>query len=644
MTNLTTIVTGHTVTLDIDGIILSDLTVENEATLTDISTLNYVFAITGQLNVYGTVNMTTTSPGSVTNARILTIYATGSFTCRKIIYDIANNYGTARIANQFQDSSNPTTPWVNQANSTLFIGDASALSKISASTVGNTVNYNSSSGGQQIIAPIDSYYNLTSSNGGNKTLTSNTSVLGNLLIAGSASFRLSSFNLYVAGDWNNSSSNGTAFSFGTGTVTLNGSTIQNIINTGHASGTRFNGLIIANTSASTPQINMLADVRVASTLTMTSGVVNLNSSTFQLGTSNAAATTLNHSGAASSGWFYNGDFARYFVTNATIPNGSNDGFFPVGTSSNFRPFYVSSTTELTGLPIATVTCPPSASTYSRETIPDIGGTISKVALSGWSLLLADGTGGSFSVNAGGTGIGIIGDVNDLRLTQISSAAGTPGVNTSSPTFPMVERTGLTATDLANIIFYVGSVDLTSSPLPVELISFSGEAESSLVNLHWQTRSELNSDYFTVYRSSNGKDFVRVGTIKGQGTTKLTTNYELQDKSPLKGINYYRLSQTDWDGSTHSLSLISVEANGVEAIQIYPNPVKAGHILHIHLQGASQIGEQDIQVINAIGQVVGKYRITFDENGGFSGDLKMEIVPSGLYFIRINQTQLKLLIE
>ena len=138
--------------------------------------------------------------------------------------------------------------------------------------------------------------------------------------------------------------------------------------------------------------------------------------------------------------------------------------------------------------------------------------------------------------------------------------------------------------------------------------------------------------------------MRVGTIKGQGTTKLTTNYELQDKSPLKGINYYRLSQTDWDGSTHSLSLISVEANGVEAIQIYPNPVIAGHILHIHLQGASQIGEQDIQVINAIGQVVGKYRITFDENGGFSGDLKMEIVPSGLYFIRINQTQLKLLIE
>jgi len=642
-TTLTSIRNGHTVTIDVDlstSVFLQNVTIDLGGTLTDLSTLTYILYIENLLTVTGTIDMIATGASATINAKEILIESTGRLTNRRLLFNKANNSGIVSTAGLiYRDASG--TPWVNQSNSVLNYSGGTMLVDISASALDNTVNYNSSSATQTIRTPIDFYYNLTLSGGGASTrikiLSGNTVVLSNLAIQGRASFRLTSFNISVAGDWNNSSI--AAFNPGTGTVTLNGGLAQNVINTGHAGGTTFGSLTINNTSPASPQINVLANVTVGNTFTMTSGVINLNGRKFQLGTSNATATTLNHS----VGWFYNGDFARYFVTNATIPNGTNAGFFPVGTSSNFRPFYLSSTTTLTGLPIATLTCPPSASTYSKETIPDVAGTISKVALSGWSLTLPDGAGGDFSVNAGGTGIGIIGDVNDLRLTQISSAAGTPGVNTGTPSSPLVQRTGLTATDLTSIIFYVGSVNLTSSPLPVELISFSGEAEGSVVNLHWHTRSELNCDYYTVYRSKNGIDFVPVATKKGRGTTKATTHYDLQDARPLKGTNYYRLSQTDFDGTTQSLSLISVEANGVEAVQVYPNPVKSGEEVHLSLHGIAPAGEREIQLFNSIGQEVSKQKVTLDSEGSFRGEIKLNMVSPGMYFIRLNETNVKILV-
>ncbi len=651
---LTTIKSGHVVTLDADLsglnlVSMNNIIVELGATLTDNPALinNYQFNVMNKLTVIGVVNMTATGTSTSITAPDLLIQSSGKLTVRRIIFTTASNNGTATLQSIVGTTSGKT--WVNEANSTLNMSGPSIVENISAAAIGNTVNYNSSSASQTIKLPLDSYYNLTLSGGGtNKTLSGNTTVLGNLAIAGSASFRLSSFNLSVAGDWNNSSSNGSAFVSGTGTVTLNGSSTQRIINTGNASGTRINRLTISNTSATAPQINVLTDVTVGNTLTMTSvpgvvNLINLNNKKIQLGSGSTAATLI-HSGNSSTGWFCNGDIVRIFNSNATIPTGTNDGFFPVGTSTNFRPFYVSSSTVLTSTPVATLTCPPSTSTYSKENIPDTAGEILKLALSGWRIQLTNGTGGDFSVNAGGAGIGIIGDVNDLRLSQLTAAAGLPGVNTGTSASPMVQRTGLTATDMTDITFYVGSVNLASSPLPIQLVSFTGQAEGSTVNLHWITQSERNCDYFMVYRSSDAKDFVKIGTIKGQGTTKSTINYELQDKSPLKGINYYRLSQTDLDGSTYSLSLTSVEANGGDVAQVYPNPIKAGQVLHVNLHGATQLTERDIQLINAVGQVIDKYKITFDENGDISGDLKIDFLPAGLYFIRINKIQLKLLIE
>ncbi|HRG07082.1 MAG TPA: hypothetical protein PLJ08_00780, partial [Cyclobacteriaceae bacterium] len=101
---------------------------------------------------------------------------------------------------------------------------------------------------------------------------------------------------------------------------------------------------------------------------------------------------------------------------------------------------------------------------------------------------------------------------------------------------------------AGVITSFSPITLGSSgldnPLPVELLSFTATAENEKVNLKWVTASELNNDFFTVQHSTDGVEFTSLGNVNGQGTKQSATTYNFVDDSPMAGINYYRLKQTD----------------------------------------------------------------------------------------------------
>lgn len=108
-------------------------------------------------------------------------------------------------------------------------------------------------------------------------------------------------------------------------------------------------------------------------------------------------------------------------------------------------------------------------------------------------------------------------------------------------------------------------------LPVELLSFSAKAAAENVLLNWTTASEKNNDYFEVERSVDGRSFDYLEKVKGAGTTTLARHYQTSDKNPINGINYYRLKQVDFDGTTTYSEIVSVEIKS-EKIELFPNPV------------------------------------------------------------------------
>ncbi len=113
-------------------------------------------------------------------------------------------------------------------------------------------------------------------------------------------------------------------------------------------------------------------------------------------------------------------------------------------------------------------------------------------------------------------------------------------------------------------------------LPISLIDFniSVAADCKSVLVKWSTAYEINNSFFTIERSTDAVNWVTVATLNGALNTGTTTHYSYKDISPVTGTLYYRLKQTDKDGtSTYSLTRRVSCNDKDQVVKIYPNPVK-----------------------------------------------------------------------
>jgi hypothetical protein len=143
---------------------------------------------------------------------------------------------------------------------------------------------------------------------------------------------------------------------------------------------------------------------------------------------------------------------------------------------------------------------------------------------------------------------------------------------------------------------IGTVQ--SPPLPVELIAFQARNVGGAVHLGWTTAWERNAAHYTVQRRLAGGEFATVGTVAAAGNSTARNTYALIDQYPANGINYYRLVQTDQDGSTTYAKLVAVQVEtNVPTVVAYANPADGRSIrLHLH-----QLESPHIQLYTLTGQ-------------------------------------------
>lgn len=98
----------------------------------------------------------------------------------------------------------------------------------------------------------------------------------------------------------------------------------------------------------------------------------------------------------------------------------------------------------------------------------------------------------------------------------------------------------------------------SIALPVELLEFEVANQGVYNNIFWSTSSENNNDYFTLEYSPNSFYWTEIATLDGAGTTNNGQNYYFKHRDFEEGINYYRLTQVDFDGEEETLNIISIE--------------------------------------------------------------------------------------
>ncbi len=191
------------------------------------------------------------------------------------------------------------------------------------------------------------------------------------------------------------------------------------------------------------------------------------------------------------------------------------------------------------------------------------------------------------------------------------------------------------------LFYAGGVSdgfaftlAFNIPLPIELLSFEAHVVNSIVKLKWVTASELNNDFFTVQRSIDGEKFEAIERIPGRGTTSERHTYEALDAFPILGRSYYRLSQTDFDGTTtfSNIVLVEVDRSMGGVVALYPNPIEKSKTLNIQYETAA--GEEIlIQIFDLAGKLVQSTSV--NASGGLSTlELEIESDSSGTYILQV----------
>jgi hypothetical protein len=144
-------------------------------------------------------------------------------------------------------------------------------------------------------------------------------------------------------------------------------------------------------------------------------------------------------------------------------------------------------------------------------------------------------------------------------------------------------------------------------------------------LQWTTVQESNTDQFIIERSTDGINYVSIGTVAAGGNTTTTSKYKFTDKQMATGINYYRIKTMDKDAK-YTLSPVRTINNTDNdfTISMLPNPVTKG-MVYIN----TSVNCNRIEVRDAIGRLVKTENVKGTQN-----HLAVNQLTKGMYFITV----------
>lgn len=170
-----------------------------------------------------------------------------------------------------------------------------------------------------------------------------------------------------------------------------------------------------------------------------------------------------------------------------------------------------------------------------------------------------------------------------------------------------------------------------NPLPIELVAINATVIREGVIVTWTTATETNNDYFTVERSADAEHFEFVANVDGAGNSSQTRNYSTVDTNPLKGISYYRLRQTDFDGRSTTSDIIAVNISESGVISVLPNPAHA--FINIIFSDASLTGNTVIEIFDSKGNIISS-QTNNAAHGKNMYRINLDSYSKGIYAVKV----------
>ncbi|HTB07730.1 MAG TPA: T9SS type A sorting domain-containing protein, partial [Bacteroidia bacterium] len=179
--------------------------------------------------------------------------------------------------------------------------------------------------------------------------------------------------------------------------------------------------------------------------------------------------------------------------------------------------------------------------------------------------------------------------------------------------------------------------LCTLPLPISLASFQVEYQqsSNQVVIYWSTASEKNNKFFTVEKTIDGINWETVTTVPGAGNSDQMLYYNAVDENPWAGISYYRLKQTDYDGSFAYSQDVMVNIPTDYSVHIFPNPTSGNMTLRYGTKSPDPIS---VRITDISGNLIASYNINEIVNGVNDYTVYTANLGAGMYIMQVSNAQ------
>ena len=166
------------------------------------------------------------------------------------------------------------------------------------------------------------------------------------------------------------------------------------------------------------------------------------------------------------------------------------------------------------------------------------------------------------------------------------------------------------------------------------MAFDAVCKGSQVDITWATASERDNAFFTVERSFDSADYQAVAVIEGMGNSITMQHYAWVDGPLASGLCYYRLKQTDLNGSFMYSDVVPVQCGSVQDFDIFPNP--ANDSFSFIAPPDAGDAPLTVELRGITGQLIQKTIYVKPNAGGSHTDVSLNDVSEGIYFVTFIQ--------
>lgn len=169
-------------------------------------------------------------------------------------------------------------------------------------------------------------------------------------------------------------------------------------------------------------------------------------------------------------------------------------------------------------------------------------------------------------------------------------------------------------------------------LPVQLKDFNARLVNGKVQLRWVTTSETNHKSFTIERAGSNQQFSELATLPANGNSGTDKKYDYTDEQPLPQLSFYRLLQTDLDGTERRYEIKKIMNNGQQKklVTLTTNPFRNTFTAFIAVSKAQLV---TVQISDAQGRTLVRQQQSYAE-GSTEVSVPASYLAKGIYYFTV----------